>query len=241
MSEELQLLVRKSPNAPRWLWECEDWAGWNRKEAEVTESRALTLKTLTSAGRNLIFLTGCLPPSITTGRPPLLIASVPVLINERPPRFNLLTMCNAARSANSLHCPDLLYTSRGSGGLLGCSLTRSPRLCRVYFSPLASLHLLFFPTLPSFCHLSFSFKLFLALLGWTSTEINRADVKINQKNLNLLVPKCKLFEFLASKGRLSQSISREIWLARFRMLLSLFSFFFWWWIFFHFPLKKNKQ
>lgn len=135
----------------------------------MTERRAFTLKTLTSAGRNLILLPGCLPPSITTGRPPLLIASVPALINERPPRFNLLTMCNTAHSANSLHCPDLLYTPRGSGGLLGCCLTLSPRLCRVYFRPSASLHLFFFfSTLPSFCHLSFSFKLFLALLGWTS-------------------------------------------------------------------------
>lgn len=125
----------------------------------MTERRAFTLKTLTSAGRNLILLPGCLPPSITTRRPPLLIASVPALINERPPRFNLLTMCNTARSANSLHCPDLLYTPRGSGGLLGCCLTLSPRLRRVYFRPSASLHLFFFfSTLPLFLSFIFFFQ-----------------------------------------------------------------------------------
>lgn len=124
----------------------------------MTESRAFTLKMLTSVGRNLIFLPGCLPPSITTRRPPLLIASVPALINERPPRFNLLTMCNAAHSANSLHCPDLLYTSQGSGGLLGCSLTHSPRLCRVYFRPSASLHLLLFPYPQLFLSFIFFFQ-----------------------------------------------------------------------------------
>lgn len=35
------------------------------------------------------------------------------------PWLNLLTVCNTAQSANSPHCPDLLYTSQGSGGLLG--------------------------------------------------------------------------------------------------------------------------
>lgn len=108
----------------------------------MTESRALTQKTLTSAARNLILLSGCPPPFITTRRPPLLIASVLALINERPPRFNLLTMCNTARSANSRHCPDLLYTAGGSGGLLGCFLT----LCHPVILPLPSpLRRLFLP------------------------------------------------------------------------------------------------
>lgn len=141
----------------------------------MTESRALTLKTLTSAGRNLILLSGRPPPSIMTLRPPLLIVSVLALINEYPPRLNLLTMCNTARAANSRHCPDLLYTSGGSAGLLGCSLTVChPAILLLLPSASAtSISALRPPFTPSFCHLSLPLQLFLDLLGWTSGEINR--------------------------------------------------------------------
>lgn len=103
-------------------------------------------------------------------------------------------MCNTAPSANSLHCPDLLYTPQGSGGLLGCSLTLPCCLLlylwlplsfcfgRVYFCLSASLHLfsLLLPLCVIYLPLS---NLFLALLGWTSWEINWLDEQINRKKV----------------------------------------------------------
>lgn len=103
------------------------------------------------------------PPSITpclllSSSPPLLLVSGPTLINETQPQFNLLTMCNTAPSANSLHCPDLLYTPQGSGGLLGRSLTLPCCLwLRLSLSISASRSPFFSPP-SSLCHLSLSFE-----------------------------------------------------------------------------------
>lgn len=94
------------------------------------------------------------------------------------PWLNLLTVCNAAQSANSPHCPDLLYTSQGSGGLLGqvwavpCCLllgscfcnSLSPLFCLVPFSALLPPTTTFSSSSPV-VFLSFLWQFFLSLFS----------------------------------------------------------------------------
>lgn len=120
---------------------------------EVKEKESSRSETFTSAPRNQIFPLWCLPTSITHAPPLLAFPALRVCtLSDKweEPWLNLLTVCNTAQSANSPHCPDLLYTSQGSGGLLGqvwavpCCLllgscfcnALSPFFCLVPFSAL---------------------------------------------------------------------------------------------------------